>query len=125
MRLQISEDAVDEYRVNSALYDTEYGTQSGGQVNVVTKSGTNDFHGTVFGYLRNSVFDARDFNDFDGVGNPVKLPFRMGQYGLTVGGPIRKDQTFFFISYEGLRQLQQSSTMAPLSCRVRRWYKTS
>ena len=110
VRLQISEDAVDEYRVNSALYDTEYGTQSGGQVNVVTKSGTNDFHGTVFGYLRNSVFDARDFNDFDGVGNPVKLPFRMGQYGLTVGGPIRKDKTFFFISYEGLRQLQQSST---------------
>ena len=68
VRLQISEDAVDEYRVNSALYDTEYGTQSGGQVNVVTKSGTNDFHGTVFGYLRNSVFDARDFNDFDAAG---------------------------------------------------------
>jgi len=110
VRLQISEDAVDEYRVNSALYDTEYGTQSGGQINVVTKSGTNDFHGTVFGYLRNSVFDARDFNDFDAAGNPVKLPFRMGQYGLTLGGPIQKDKTFFFISYEGLRQLQQSST---------------
>ncbi len=110
VRLQISEDAVDEYRVNSALYDTEYGTQSGGQIDVVTKSGTNDFHGTVFGYLRNSIFDARNFNDFDAQGNPVILPFRMGQYGLTIGGPIQKDKTFFFISYEGLRQLQQSST---------------
>lgn len=110
VRLQISEDAVAEYRVNSALYDTEYGTQSGGQVDVVTKSGTNDFHGTVFGYLRNSVLDARNFNDVDANGNPVKLPFRMGQYGMTVGGPIQKDKTFFFISYEGLRQLQEAST---------------
>ena len=58
-RLQISQDAIQEYRVNTALYDAEYGTQSGGQIDVVTKSGTNDFHGSVFGYLRNSVFDAR------------------------------------------------------------------
>jgi hypothetical protein len=110
VRLQISEDAVAEYRVNSALYDAEYGTQAGGQVNVVTKSGTNDFHGTVFGYLRNSVFDARNFNDFDANGNPAILPFRMGQYGMTIGGPIQKDKTFFFISYEGLRQLQESTS---------------
>jgi hypothetical protein len=61
-RLQISQDAIEEYRVNSALYDAEYGTQAGGQVDIVTKSGTNDFHGTVFGYSRNSVFDARNFN---------------------------------------------------------------
>ena len=105
-RLQISEDAVAEYRVNSALYDAEYGTQAGGQINVVTKSGGNDFHGTIFGYLRNSVFDARNFNDFDVNGNAVIPPFRLGQYGLTVGGPIKKDNTFFFLSYEGLRQLQ-------------------
>ncbi|MGH7744949.1 MAG: hypothetical protein ACREQ5_09115, partial [Candidatus Dormibacteria bacterium] len=78
----------------------------GGQINVVTKSGTNDFHGTAFGYLRNSVFDARNFNDFDLNGNPAIPPFRLGQYGLTVGGPIEKDNTFFFLSYEGLRQLQ-------------------
>jgi hypothetical protein len=64
-RLQISQDAIAEYRVNSALYTAEYGTQAGGQINVVTKSGGNDLHGTVFGYLRNSVFDARNFNDFD------------------------------------------------------------
>ncbi len=110
VRLQISEDAVAEYRVNSALYDTEYGTQAGGQVNVVTKSGTNDFHGTAFGYIRNSVLDARNFNDYDASGNPVKLPFRMGQFGTTLGGPIKKDKTFFFVSYEGLRQLQEGST---------------
>ena len=60
--LQISEDAMAEYRVDSALYDAEYGTQAGGQIDVVTKSGTNEFHGTVFGYFRNSVFDARNFN---------------------------------------------------------------
>jgi hypothetical protein len=112
VRLQISEDAVAEYRVNSALYDAEYGSQAGGQIDVVTKSGTNDFHGTAFGVLRNSVFDARNFNDFDLNGNPAIPPFRLGQYGLTVGGPIKKDKTFFFLSYEGLRQLQSTTQQA-------------
>src|SRR5215467_10507121 len=108
-RLQISQDAVEEYRVNSGLYDAEYGTQAGGQIDLVTKSGTNDFHGTLFGYLRNSIFDARNFNDFDLNGNPAIPPFRMGQYGLTIGGPIQKNKTFFFISYEGLRQYQSTT----------------
>jgi Carboxypeptidase regulatory-like domain/TonB dependent receptor len=105
-RLQISQDAVEEYRVSSALYDVEYGTQAGGQIDIETKSGTNNYHGTVFGYIRNSVFDARNFNDFDLNGNPAVPPFRMGQYGMTIGGPIVKNKTFFFLSYEGLRQLQ-------------------
>jgi hypothetical protein len=109
-RLQISQDAIAEYRVNSALYDAEYGTQAGGQVNVVTKSGTNAYHGTAFGYLRNSVFDARNFNDFDLNGNPAIPPFRMGQYGMTFGGPIVKEKAFFFLNYEGLRQLQSTTT---------------
>jgi hypothetical protein len=108
-RLQISQDAIEEYRVNSALYDAEYGTQAGGQIDVETKSGTNDWHGTVFGYLRNSAFDARNFNDFDINGNPAIPPFRMGQYGMTIGGPIVKNKTFFFISYEGLRQFQSAT----------------
>ena len=108
-RLQISQDAIEEYRVNSALYDAEYGTQSGGQIDVVTKSGTNDWHGTAFGYIRNSVFDARNFNDFDLNGNPAVPPFRMGQYGLTLGGPIQKNKTFIFVSYEGLRQFQSTT----------------
>src|SRR6266849_319814 len=110
VRLQISEDAVAEYRVNSALYDAEYGTQAGGQIDVVTKSGTNNFHGTAFGYLRNSVFDARNFNDFDLNGNPAIPPFRMGQYGMTFGGPIVKQKLFFFLNYEGLRQYQATTT---------------
>jgi hypothetical protein len=106
-RLQVSEDAIAEYRVDSALYDAEYGSQAGGQVNVVTKSGTNEFHGTVFGYLRNSVLDAREFID------PAQIPeFRLGQFGGTVGGPIKKDKAFFFLNYEGLRQLQNATTSA-------------
>ncbi len=108
-RLQISQDAIDEYRVNSALYDVEYGTQAGGQIDVVTKSGTNDWHGTAFGYLRNSVFDARNFNDYNLQGNPAVPPFRMGQYGMTLGGPIKKDKLFIFLNYEGLRQLQSTT----------------
>ena len=108
-RLQISQDAIEEYRVNSALYDAEYGTQAGGQIDVVTKSGTNDWHGTAFGYLRNSVFDARNFNDYNLAGNPAVPPFRMGQYGFTFGGPIKKNKTFFFISYEGLRQFKSTT----------------
>jgi len=106
-RLQVSEDAIAEYRVNSALYDAEYGSQAGGQVDVVTKSGTNDFHGSVFGFLRNSVFDAREFID------PPKIPpFRLGQYGFTLGGPIKKEKAFFFLNYEGLRQAQPGTTTA-------------
>ncbi|HSZ60944.1 MAG TPA: TonB-dependent receptor [Terriglobales bacterium] len=105
-RLQISQDAIEEYRVDSALYDVEYGTQSGGQIDAETKSGTNDLHGTVFGYFRNSYFDARSFLDFDINGNAAISPFRMGQYGMSLGGPIVKNKTFFFINYEGIRQLQ-------------------
>lgn len=109
-RLQISQDAIEEYRVNSALYDAEYGTQAGGQVDVVTKSGTNQLHGSVFGYLRNSVFDARNFNDFDINGNPAIPPFRFGQYGMSIGGPIVKNKVFFFLNYEGLRQYGGATT---------------
>ena len=109
-RLQISQDAIAEYRVSSALYDAEYGTQAGGQVDVVTKSGTNDFHGSLFGYLRNSIFDARNFNDFDINGNPAIPPFRFGQYGLSLGGPVVKNKLFFFLNYEGLRQYAAQTT---------------
>jgi hypothetical protein len=107
VRLQISEDAIAEYDVKSALYSAEYGAGDGGQINVVTKSGTNEFHGTVFGFFRNSVFDARAFID------PSPIPsFHLGQYGLTFGGPIQKDKTFFFLSYEGLRQRQDQTLIA-------------
>jgi hypothetical protein len=105
-RLQISQDAIEEYRVNSALYDVEYGTQAGGQIDVETKHGTNVYNGSFFTYFRNSVFDARNFNDYNVNAQPAIPPFRLAQYGLTLGGPIVKNKAFFFISYEGLRQLQ-------------------
>jgi hypothetical protein len=104
VRLQVSPDAIAEYRVSSAMYDAEYGAQAGGQIDIVTKSGTNDFHGSAYGYFRNSAFDARNFTDFDINGNPYLPPFRMGQYGGTFGGPIKKNKMFFFLNYEGLSQ---------------------
>jgi hypothetical protein len=126
-RLQISQDAIEEYRVNSALYDAEYGTQAGGQIDVVTKSGTNEWHGTAFGYIRNSVFDARNFNDFDVNGNPAIPPFRYGQYGMSFGGPLVKDKLFFFINYEGLRQYAATTNqlLVPNTATIQRTLATS
>jgi carboxypeptidase family protein/TonB-dependent receptor-like protein len=109
-RLQVSEDAVEEYRVNSALYDAEYGAGAGGQVDIVTKSGTNQFHGDMFEFLRNSALDSRSFLDIDPdptVTGPTKVPpFRLNQFGGSIGGPIAKDRTFFFANYEGIRQFR-------------------
>jgi len=100
-RLLMSEDAIAEFRVNSALFTAESGGTIGGQVEVVTKSGSNAFHGSAFEYARDAVFDARRFTDTG------SLPdFQFNQYGGTVGGPVLKDRTFFFLSYEGLRQNQ-------------------
>jgi hypothetical protein len=103
-RLQISEDAVAEYRVNSMLYSAEYGAGSGGQIDLVTKSGSNNFHGDLFEFFRNSALDARSFLDFPGI-----PPFRQNQFGGSVGGPIEKDKTFFFASFEALRSVQDLS----------------
>jgi hypothetical protein len=97
-RLQTSIENVQEFRVDSSNYPAEYGTGTGGQISVVTKSGSNGFHGSVFEYLRNDVLDARNF--FDKVG---KLPLRLNQFGGSIGGPIVKDKFFFFGSYEGYR----------------------
>ncbi len=100
-------DAVREFRVETSNYSAEFGRSSGAQINVVSKSGTNQYHGSVYEFLRNSALDARPFS------NPGKLPaFRFNQYGFTVGGPIRKDQTFFFLNYEGLRSVQGQSAIA-------------
>lgn len=99
-RMVISEDAIAEFRVNSQLYSAETGGSNGGQVDIVTKSGTNQFHGGVFEYLRNSAVDSR--SPFD----KALPPFRMNQFGATLGGPISKNRTFFFLSYEGLIQRQ-------------------
>jgi hypothetical protein len=93
---QPSINTVDEFKVNNSTFSAEFGRNSGAIANVATKSGTNEFHGEVFNYFRNSALDARNF--FDG----VKPPFHRNQYGGVIGGPILKDRTFFFYSYEGL-----------------------
>jgi len=98
LRLIISTDSIAEFRVNAALYSAESGSGTGGQINVVSKSGSNEFHGSIFEFVRNDVFDAR--NPFD----PSKQPFRLNQFGGSIGGPIAKNRTFFFANYEGLRQ---------------------
>lgn len=97
-RLQASLENVQEFRVDSNSYPAEYGTGTGGQVNVVTKSGSNQFHGSVFEYLRNNALDARNWFDRD-----FKSPLRLNQFGVSVGGPIIKNKLFFFGSYEGYR----------------------
>ena len=98
-RLTMSQDAVGEFRVSAGLFSAETGGSPGAQVEVVTKSGSNAFHGSAFEYIRNSVFDAR--TPFDPATHP---PFRLNNFGATLGGRVIKNKTFFFLSYEGYRQ---------------------
>lgn len=107
----VSVDAMQEFRVQTSTYSAEYGRQPGGQISIVTRSGTNSFHGSLFDYLRNDVFDANDWFA-DRAGQP-KPPEKQNDFGGTFGGPVRipglyngKDKTFFFFSYEGLRLRQ-------------------
>ena len=95
--IQPTPDAIEEFRVISNTFDAEYGRNSGAVVNVVTKSGTNQWHGNVYEYFRNKVLNAQGFF------NTEKPQFNQNQFGGTFGGPIKKDRTFFFVSYEGRR----------------------
>jgi hypothetical protein len=106
-------DAVQEFSVQTSVATAEFGRGTGGQVNIVTKSGSNTFHGSAFEYFRNSNLDAADFftNKLKGDKNPL----HRNQYGATLGGRIWKDRTFFFLSWEGFRQVapQVSTTRVP------------
>jgi len=93
-------DAVREFNVLESTYGAEYGKRPGGQISLVTMSGSNQFHGNAFEFLRNSFFDARNFFDHT-IGPP---PFKRNQMGGSAGGPLRRDKTFIFGSYEGFRQ---------------------
>ena len=93
-------DAVREYNVLPDSYGAEYGKRAGGQISIVTSSGTNQLHGDLFEYLRNSAFDARNFFD----ATTTTPPFKRNQFGASLGGPIKKDKVFLFGSYEGFRQ---------------------
>ena len=99
-------DSISEFRIITNNFDAEYGNYSGGQVNVVTKSGTNGLHGSGFEFLRNTALDAKNYFALPSDPTPV---FRQNQFGGTVGGPIKKDKTFFFIDYQGTRQTQAST----------------
>ena len=97
--VQLGVDAIREYQVIASNPKAEYGRNAGAVINAVSRSGTNDLHGSAFEFLRNSALDARQF--FDGKSVP---PFKRNQFGFTLGGPIHKDKTFYFFAYEGLRQ---------------------
>src|SRR5579872_603343 len=91
-------DAIQEFSVLTSNYSAEYGKTSGGVVNAITRSGTNQFHGSTYEFLRNSALDARNYFD------PATIPpFRQNQFGISAGAPIRKDKTFIFGDYEGVR----------------------
>ncbi len=97
----VSQEAVQEFQVDRNSYNAEFGGASGGVVNIVSKTGSNDFHGSVFGYFRDKTFDARNAFDFNPDG---KSPYNRQQFGGSLGGPIAENKTFFFASAEGLRQ---------------------
>ncbi len=102
--IQPSPDAIEEFRVLTNTFDAEYGRNSGAIVNVVTKSGTNNWHGSGYEFFRNKDLNARGFFDTQ------KLDYLQNQFGATLGGPIKKDKTFFFVSYEGDRIRRGSSS---------------
>jgi len=102
-----SVDALQEFKVVTNSFSAEYGRAGGGVVNVVMKSGTNSLHGTVFGFLRNEVFDAKNFFARSDLPKP---PFKRSQFGGVLGGPIVRDKTFFFADYEGTR-IRESKTV--------------
>jgi hypothetical protein len=97
-------DSMEEFRVLTNNFDPEYGNYNGGVVTVVTKAGSNTFHGTVYEFLRNTALDSRGYFD------PVRSAFRQNQFGGATGGSIRKDQAFFFADYQGTRTTQGIST---------------
>ncbi|MGA9998576.1 MAG: carboxypeptidase regulatory-like domain-containing protein [Candidatus Acidiferrales bacterium] len=102
--IQPSPDAIEEFRVITNTFDAEYGRNSGSVVNVVTKSGTNAVHGDFYEFLRNQALNTQGYFD------PFKLDYQQNQFGATLGGPIKKDRTFLFGSYEGNRLVQGISS---------------
>lgn len=102
-------DAIQEFSVLTSNYSAEYGKTSGGVVNAITRSGTNQFHGGAYEFIRNNVLDARNFFDDPTHSTP---PFKRNQFGGAVGGPIFKNRTFFFADYEGIRQSKGITTVA-------------
>ncbi len=108
---QPSIDTVAEFKVDNSTFPAEYGRNSGAIVNIATRSGTNNYHGTAFEFLRNNYFDARNF--FNPVGKR-QSQFNRNNFGADFGGPIKRNKAFFFLSYEGLRQHQGITLATPV-----------
>jgi len=107
-------DAIQEFKVQTGQYDASYGRDAGANVNVLTKSGTNKLHGTVFEFVRNDIFNANDY--FLNLAGQPRASLKQNQFGFTLGGPIVKNKLFFFGSYQGTRQINGlDSTAACLS----------
>jgi len=106
----ISIDALQEFKIQTSSFAPEFGRTPGGQISLITRSGSNDFHGTVFDYLRNDVLDANDW--FANRSGLLKAKERQNDFGGVIGGPIVKNRTFFFFSYEGLRLRQPVTSIS-------------
>lgn len=116
----VSVDAMQEFRIQTSTYAPEFGRTPGGQISIVTRSGTNQFHGTAFDYLRNDLFDANDWFSADaGLKKPQE---RQNDFGGTFSGPLLRNRTFFFFSYEGLRlrlpQVEETTVPCDSTCTV-------
>ncbi|HEU0138644.1 MAG TPA: TonB-dependent receptor [Bryobacteraceae bacterium] len=102
MQISLSVDATEEFRIITRNPSAEYGRTGGGVVNVISRSGTNEYHGTLYYFHRNKALNANDF--FSNAANRPRAPFVFNQYGITVGGPVKKDRTFFFFNWERFHQ---------------------
>lgn len=112
----VSVDALQEFRIQTSTYAPEFGRTPGGQISIVTRSGTNQFHGTLFDYLRNDVLDANNWFNTSVTPALPKSEERQNDFGGTLAGPILKDKTFFFFSYEGLRLRLPQTTLTTVPC---------
>src|SRR5205085_733733 len=109
-------ETLEEFKVQTSMYDATYGRSGGGSIQVITKSGTNSFHGTVYEYFRNDALNANDsFLKAARVGRPA---LKRNVFGATLGGPIKTDHMFFFLSYQGTREVNAASRINSLSSNV-------
>jgi len=111
-----STEVIGEFKVQAGQYDAQYGRNAGANINVITKSGTNEFHGVIYHYFRNDVLNANNFF-LNATGSPRPV-LRQNQFGFTVGGPIKKNKTFFFLGFQLTRQLNGASSSSSVASLV-------
>lgn len=104
VRSTLSQEAVQEFQINRSNFSAEFGRAAGGLINIVSKSGGNAWHGNILAFWRDQALDARNPFAFGPANSPIDPPYSRQQAGFTLGGPLKRDKSFFFLSYEGLRQ---------------------